>query len=81
MYETGPWAAQILADQGADVVNGLIIDDELKEATLTYLCEDDAPEVQHSVLCNLAMWMRFWQPVPAKPGWCSLQIRAIRPAQ
>lgn len=44
---------------GARVVNELILDDERKEATLTYLSGDDPIEVQHSVLCNLAMWMRF----------------------
>jgi AraC-like DNA-binding protein len=44
---------------GAQVRNQLIVDAERKEATLTYLCGDDAREVQHSVLCNLAMWMRF----------------------
>jgi AraC-like DNA-binding protein len=45
--------------QGARVVNGLMVDPQLKEATLTYRSGDDAPGVQHSVLCNLAMWMRF----------------------
>jgi len=45
--------------QGAEVVNQLIVDGESKEATLTYLCGDDSRDVQHSVLCNLAMWMRF----------------------
>ena len=45
--------------QGAEIINELIVDRERKEATLTYLCEDDAPGVQHSVLCNLAMWLRF----------------------
>lgn len=45
--------------RGADVVNQLQVDEQRKEASLTYLCGDDAPEVQHSVLCNLAMWVRF----------------------
>jgi AraC-like DNA-binding protein len=45
--------------QGAKVLNGLILDEQHKEATLTYLSGDDASEVQHSVLCNLAMWVRF----------------------
>jgi AraC-like DNA-binding protein len=45
--------------QGADVVNGLEVNDSAKEATLTYLLSDDSREVQHSVLCNLAMWVRF----------------------
>ena len=45
--------------QGAEVINRLWVDAEGKEATLSYLCSDDLPEVQHSVLCNLAMWMRF----------------------
>ncbi len=44
---------------GAQVINELHVDESRKEATLTYLCGDDRPEVQHSVLCNLAMWMRF----------------------
>lgn len=44
---------------GAEIVNQLILDEEQKEATLTYFCGDDAREFQHSVLCNLAMWMRF----------------------
>lgn len=44
---------------GANVVNRLVVDEAQKEATLTYHCEDDSPEVQHSVLCNLAMWLRF----------------------
>tara|TARA_B110000503_G_C7171773_1_gene424661 strand:+ start:6187 stop:7233 length:1047 start_codon:yes stop_codon:yes gene_type:complete len=43
----------------AEVVNQLIVDEERKEGTLTYFCGDDAREVQHSVLCNLAIWMRF----------------------
>ncbi|KZX58518.1 hypothetical protein A3709_18530 [Halioglobus sp. HI00S01] len=45
--------------QGAKVVNGLVVDAEGRDATLTYLCEDDPLEHQHSVLCNLAMWLRF----------------------
>ncbi len=44
---------------GARVVNELQVDRESKDATLTYLCGDDGADVQHSVLCNLAMWMRF----------------------
>ena len=45
--------------QGVKVVNHLTVDADGKDAMLTYLCSDDLPEVQHSVLCNLAMWMRF----------------------
>jgi len=45
--------------QGARFVNELVVDPEGKEAALTYLLGDDEPKVQHSVLCNLAMWMRF----------------------
>jgi len=45
--------------QGGAVTNELLVDAQGREATLTYLLGDDAPEVQHSVLCNLAMWMRF----------------------
>lgn len=44
---------------GADIINQLRVDEERKEATLTYLCGDDSPELQHTVLCNLAMWLRF----------------------
>lgn len=44
---------------GADVINELSVDGERKEATLSYLSGDDSPAVQHSVLCNLAMWVRF----------------------
>lgn len=45
--------------QGARVSNHLRVDEEGRDATLTYLCEDDQPELQHSVLCNLAIWLRF----------------------
>ena len=41
------------------MVNELLVNDQDKEAVLTYFSSDDPPEVQHSVLCNLAMWMRF----------------------
>ncbi|WP_165787144.1 AraC family transcriptional regulator [Pseudohalioglobus lutimaris] len=44
--------------RGAELVNQLTVDNEHKEATLSYLHGDDAPDVQHSVLCNLAMWIR-----------------------
>ena len=44
---------------GAEVTNELLVDEKRKEATLTYLSSDDPPGVQHSVLCNLAMWVRF----------------------
>ena len=44
---------------GAEVSNRLLLDDARKEATLTYLCGDDGPEAQASVLCSLAMWLRF----------------------
>jgi AraC-like DNA-binding protein len=44
---------------GAKIFNSLEVDERHKEATLTYLSPDDVSEVQHSVLCNLAMWMRF----------------------
>jgi AraC-like DNA-binding protein len=43
---------------GAEVINHLSVNEQLKEATLTYCSGDDCPEVQHSVLCSLAMWMR-----------------------
>ena len=45
--------------QGAKVVNQLTVDQERKEATLTYLSQHDTTQVQHSVLCNLAIWLRF----------------------
>ncbi len=45
--------------QGALVVNELEVDADGREARLTYHCSDDSPSVQHLVLCNLAMWMRF----------------------
>jgi len=45
--------------RGAAVVNRLLVHEGRREATLTYLCGDDAPELQHNVLCNLAMWLRF----------------------
>ncbi len=44
---------------GADIINQLIVDEERKEATLTYLSGDDFREEEHNVLCNLAMWLRF----------------------
>jgi AraC-like DNA-binding protein len=44
---------------GAQIINELLIDDGQKEATLTYFSSDDPADKQHSVLCNLAMWMRF----------------------
>ncbi len=45
--------------QGVEVTNRLTVDADGKEATLSYLYGDDLPGVQHSVLCNLAMWLRF----------------------
>jgi AraC-like DNA-binding protein len=44
---------------GTEITNGLSFDEERKEATLTYLSADDSSDTQHSVLCNLAMWVRF----------------------
>ena len=44
---------------GAEISNRLLLDDARKEATLTYLSGDDAPGAQASVLCSLAMWLRF----------------------
>jgi len=43
---------------GAQICNELAVDEGGREATLTYSCGDDAGEIQHSVLCSLAMWMR-----------------------
>ncbi|GAB5451104.1 MAG: AraC family transcriptional regulator [Halioglobus sp.] len=45
--------------QGAELVNELIVDEDGREATLTYHLSDDALSHQHSVLCNLGIWMRF----------------------
>ena len=45
--------------QGAELHNHLTVDVEGKDATLSYLYSEDTPEVQHYVLCNLAMWIRF----------------------
>jgi AraC-like DNA-binding protein len=45
--------------QGVEVINRLKVDADGKEATLSYLYGEDLPDVQHSVLCNLAMWLRF----------------------
>ena len=44
---------------GVGLINELVVDAGRKEATLTYLSDADSPDVQHLVLCNLAMWMRF----------------------
>ncbi|MEH6580998.1 MAG: AraC family transcriptional regulator ligand-binding domain-containing protein [Halioglobus sp.] len=43
---------------GAEVINELSVNEALNEATLLYRSGDDGDEVQHSVLCSLAMWMR-----------------------
>lgn len=43
----------------ADIVNELDVDSQRKEARLSYRCGDDATEVQHMMLCNIAMWLRF----------------------
>ncbi|QFU74744.1 AraC family transcriptional regulator [Halioglobus maricola] len=45
--------------QGAKVVNSLTVDAEGRDATLTYMCEDDPADQQHNVLCNVALWLRF----------------------
>ncbi len=60
--------------QGVEVTNELTVDRERKEATLSYLCSEDMPTVQHSVLCNLAMWVRFC-------GWLVGQYIDITSAQ
>ena len=44
---------------GAEINNEILIDHERKEVTLTYLSSEDTPDSQHSVLCGMAMWMRF----------------------
>jgi AraC-like DNA-binding protein len=43
---------------GTRITNELWIDEERKEATLSYHAADDQVSQQHSVLCSLAMWMR-----------------------
>ncbi len=45
--------------QGAQLINRVEVNSERKEASLCYLSGDDRPEAQHSVLCGLAMWLRF----------------------
>ena len=44
---------------GTSVHNTLVIDADTKEATLSYLSSEDTSEDQHSVLCSMAMWLRF----------------------
>jgi AraC-like DNA-binding protein len=46
-------------EQGADLVNELLVDERRKEARLTYLSGGDSDDVQATVLCNVAMWLRF----------------------
>ena len=45
--------------QVGDVINELGVDRERKEATLSYYSGESSADVQHSVLCSLAMWMRI----------------------
>lgn len=45
---------------GSEVHNELLIDGERREATLSYLSSEDSQDSQHSVLCGMAMWMRFF---------------------
>ena len=45
--------------QGAQLVSRVEVDSERKEATLVYLGGDDQATVQHSVMCGLAIWLRF----------------------
>lgn len=45
--------------QGAELVNQVQVNVSRKEAVLTYRSSDDNPGVQHSVLCNMAIWLRF----------------------
>jgi len=44
---------------GANIHNEILIDPERKEVTLSYLSSEDSPDIQHSVLCSMAMWLRF----------------------
>jgi AraC-like DNA-binding protein len=44
---------------GADIHHELQVNEERKEVTLSYLSSEDSPDIQHSVLCSIAMWMRF----------------------
>ena len=59
---------------GAQVHNQLRVDAQHKEATLSYLSGDDSAEAQASVLCGLAMWLRFC-------GWLIGQSIDITEAQ
>ena len=44
---------------GAVIHNELLVNPETKDATLSYLSSKDESADQHSVLCSLAMWLRF----------------------
>jgi AraC-like DNA-binding protein len=44
---------------GAEIFNQLDANPQKNEAMLTYFSGNDSPETQHSVLCNLAIWLRF----------------------
>jgi AraC-like DNA-binding protein len=44
---------------GAEIINTVRVNPHTREAALSYLCSDDKPLAQHSVLCGLAIWLRF----------------------
>ena len=61
---------------GADIINSVEVNAGRKEAALTYLSIDDRPGAQHSVLCSLAIWLRFcaWligQPIDITEASCA----------
>lgn len=45
--------------QGAAISNRLQVNAAAREATLSYHIGGDNPDAQHTVLCGLAMWLRF----------------------
>jgi AraC-like DNA-binding protein len=45
--------------RGAQLVNQLQVDSARKEAVLSYRSSTGDPDMQHRVLCGLAMWLRF----------------------
>tara|TARA_R110001599_G_C12277382_1_gene663208 strand:+ start:714 stop:1835 length:1122 start_codon:yes stop_codon:yes gene_type:complete len=45
--------------QGMAITNRVVINTTAREATLSYHSGGDYPQDQHTVLCGLAMWLRF----------------------
>ena len=46
-------------ERGARIIHQLSVDQQRKEASLSYTATDTAAEVQHLVLSNMAIWLRF----------------------